>query len=223
MELASQVAIALPAGSSIQDAVDAANDCRRISRTSWVIFSWQCVTLRHMVRHRWCGQVAARWLQGLLGVPAAQGRPPEVQAVTAFRAGEQQGSSGNESGWSSTGASRQPPEPSSSAGDGRARHHAKRHSSGSRSNKDRDGAWSGQCRKAAESSLRIPNSGFNNPLEFVDGEALCSMEWSSPEKFRQRIMFSWKAWQSSLLCQQGGPQKRLVLCYENYLRAYIRP
>ena len=70
-----------------------------------------------------------------------------------------------------------------------------------------------QRRKAAESSLRRPTLGFNNPLEFVNGAAHCFMEWSSPDEFRQRFLLAYNLGfrlRASLLRQQRSPQKRIV-------------
>ncbi|CAN0445490.1 unnamed protein product, partial [Ectocarpus fasciculatus] len=124
MEVAAAAAIALPVGCTIQAAVDIANDHRPDLRdlVRDLLAAMRRATLHASSPVVWPGCGAA--VLGMDGFAVPKGRKKSSKAT---------GSSGDESGWSSTGASRPPKERAAAGGDGRSRQSAKRHTSGSRS------------------------------------------------------------------------------------------
>lgn len=119
MDLASQVAIALPAGSSIQDAVDAANGPRPELRD---VVGCLLLAMRLAKEHASSSVVWPRSSGTAPAAPEASGvfqlpKAVRLKPNPSQRSGRasSQGSSEGESGWSSAGALRHPPEPSSSS------------------------------------------------------------------------------------------------------------
>ncbi|CAB1117023.1 unnamed protein product [Ectocarpus sp. CCAP 1310/34] len=147
MDLAAGVSTALPSAASIQDAADVANGSRPDLQDAvrCLLVAMRAATMNATSPVVWPGCTVAAPASSAFQQPKA-GR---VKAKPAQRT-VLESSSGEDSGWSSAGASRRPPEPSSPACDGQARQQAKRHTSRTRGSGG--GSGSGEVELTAASS-----------------------------------------------------------------------
>ncbi|CAB1111858.1 unnamed protein product [Ectocarpus sp. CCAP 1310/34] len=147
IDLAAGVSTGLPSTSSIQDTADVANGSRPDLQdvVGCLLVAMRAATMKATSPVVWPGCTVAAPAPSAFQHPKA-GRVKAKPAQRTVR----ESSSGEDSGWSNAGASRRPPQPSSSACDGRARQQAKGHTIGTRGSGG--GSGSGADRSLTQST-----------------------------------------------------------------------